>query len=365
MMRRRPAVDSPKEKAGDRRHRRRNARKNKASQLQSTPICLVLCIGALFVTLTYLYAHYNESRSRDPFTGLKLMPFERVRDKLFRNKDPSSSVVVDTNDHQRGEAGQTIARHSLLTTEEDEALERDADGIRYHLIFSTDCAPYQHWQSYLVYFTAMKVKQPGHVTRIASGCKEDEAQKMVAWFQKDVAPLSRRFHLQLTPSFSEMKNEKGEIVGDYKFFNKPFGLKYWLENSPQIQYDASTGEFPGDVTEDIAILIDPDMGLLRPITRDFSDDREVVIGKRRKDHILSRQVGPGQPFAQVYGFGVQWSRLNLEKIAGVGTPAAKVQAEDGHRYYPVGPPYIGTVVDMHKISGKWTEFVPKVYEQYP
>ena len=123
--------------------------------------------------------------------------------------------------------------------------------------------------------------------------------------------------------------------------------------------------FPESVKDDVVILTDPDMGLLRPLTRDFSDDREVVIGPRRKKHILSRKVGPGQPFAQVYGFGVQWSRLDLEKIAGPGTPASKVNAEDGFRYYPVGPPYLGTVSDMYSIANKWTEFVPKVYDQYP
>ena len=125
------------------------------------------------------------------------------------------------------------------------------------------------------------------------------------------------------------------------------------------------GSFPDHVKEDIVILIDPDMGLLRPLTRDFTNDKEVVIAKRRKDHILSRTVGPRKPFAQVYGFGVQWSRLDLEKIAGPGTPASKVSTEDGFLYYPVGPPYLGTVADMHKIATKWSEFVPKVYEQYP
>jgi hypothetical protein len=188
---------------------------------------------------------------------------------------------------------------------------------------------------------------------------------MKEWFEKDVAPLSERFHLQLTPTFSEVKDENGNIVGNYAFFNKPFGLKYWLEHSPLTGYSADAEEFEESVKNDIVILIDPDMGLLRPLTRDFTDDREVLIAPRRQKHILARMVGPGKPFAQVYGFGVQWSRLDLEKIAGPGTPAAKVSPEDGFRYYPVGPPYMGTISDMHRIANKWTEFVPRVYEQYP
>jgi hypothetical protein len=61
---------------------------------------------------------------------------------------------------------------SLLTPDEDQALEINAaDNTRYHIIFSTDCSPFQHWQSYLVFFSAMTLRQPGHVTRIASGCE--------------------------------------------------------------------------------------------------------------------------------------------------------------------------------------------------
>ena len=359
-MRRRP-VDVPVEQ-NERPERRQKYRKRKASQAQSVRlVCLVLGAVFLILLLRYLYAHYTESRSRDPFTGLKIDSFQKVRNRLLRK--PTLSEGETSQKHNA--VGEPRTRHSLLTPEEDDALETDSDGIRYHLIFSTDCTPYQHWQSYLVYYTAMRIQQPGHVTRIASGCKGDDAQNMQKWFENDVAPLSKRFHLQLTPSFSEVKDENGQIVGDYAFFNKPFGLKYWLENSPQIGFDKRAKVFPNSVKEDIVILIDPDMGILRPLTRDFTNDKEVIIAPRRQKHVLSRVVGPGKPFDQVYGFGVQWSRLDLEKIAGEGTPAAKVTPEDGFLYYPVGPPYMGTVADMHQIANKWAEFVPKVYEQYP
>ena len=112
-------------------------------------------------------------------------------------------------------------RHQLLSSDEDAALELHTDNTRYHVIFSTDCSPYQHWQSYLVYYSAYKVRQPGHVTRIASGCTEEESDAILEWFDAHVQPLSTRFHLHLTPHFSGVKNEEtGEVVGDYKFFNK-------------------------------------------------------------------------------------------------------------------------------------------------
>jgi hypothetical protein len=36
-------------------------------------------------------------------------------------------------------------------------------GPNYHVIFSTSCVPLQHWQSYLFFYSAMKVGQPGNV----------------------------------------------------------------------------------------------------------------------------------------------------------------------------------------------------------
>lgn len=328
MIRRRTTATSTPD-ADDSKHRK--ARLAPPSSAPTVSHRLVVGLVALLLAIGILQNHFRQSRSRDPFAP-------RPRPKNLQQK-------------------------SLLTKEEDANLERDADGTRYHVVFSTDCSPYQHWQSYLVYYTAMKVKQPGHVTRIASGCDPAEAAAMERWFQDDVQFLSNRFHLQLTPAFSQVKNEKGEIVGDYKFFNKPFGLRYWMEHSPQLGY--ANGAFPANVEDDVVILIDPDMGLLRPLTKDFSDPRETIVSARRQEHRITDKVKRGKPAAQVYGFGAQWQRLDLEKIAGVGTPAKNYTGAEGLLFFPVGPPYIGTVVDMHAIANKWSEFVPGVYEQYP
>jgi len=251
---------------------------------------------------------------------------------------------------------------SLIPPEEDGALEK-VDGQVYHLIFSTDCGTYQHWQSYLTFYRAMRVKQPGHVTRIASGCNDEEKAVIEEWFENNIQHMSRRFHLLLTPHFSAVKDENGNIIGDYKFFNKPHGLKYWLENSPLLDYDGN-GNFPKS-QDDIVILIDPDMSMMRPITKDFTSDEDVVIAKFRKDNIVARTVGHGKPFAQTYGFGAQWLKLDTAKIAGPDSPLTSMTDKEGRLYYPVGPPYIATVTDSYQIALKWTEFVPKVHEQYP
>jgi len=320
---------------------------------------------AFFVAAGFLQNHYKVSRARDPF-GVAGGASDVIPPKVEsqqRKDQPSLSSVARKN------------RSSLLSAEEDAALERDSEGRRYHLIFSTDCSPYQHWQSYLVYYTAMKVRQTGHVTRIASGCSEEEGKAMEEWFRTDVQFMSpKRFHLQLTPHFSSVKNEKGESIGDYKFFNKPFGTRYWMENSPQLGYkgeenfdlETRSKSFDPDVLDDIVILIDPDMALMRPITADFSSDRETVISPRRRENIVTRVVGPGKPAAQVYGFGAQWMKLDLAEVTGdPDTPAAKYTNEEGRLYFPVGPPYLATVADMYKISTTWSSFVPKSHAQYP
>ena len=231
---------------------------------------------------------------------------------------------------------------SLLTPEEDQALEIHAsDHTRYHIIFSTDCSPFQHWQSYLVFFSAMNVRQPGHVTRIASGCEGDDVKLIQDWFHDHIQGMSSRFHLHLTPRFSGVRNGEGDIVGDYKFFNKPFGLQHWMEHADHMSLQQS---------DDFVILIDPDMILLRPLTGDFSQDRDTVFSPRRRNHVLGRKVEHGLPFAQTYAFGAQWQNLDLDKIAGPNSPAKQYNRTEANLYFPVGPPYIATVKDMYMVS---------------
>jgi hypothetical protein len=71
----------------------------------------------LFIFLGFASEQYKKSRGVDPFEGRHL---------ILQN------------------AGHTWGK-SLLSEEEDSNLEYH-DGQRYHVIFSTDCSPYQHWQ---------------------------------------------------------------------------------------------------------------------------------------------------------------------------------------------------------------------------
>lgn len=129
----------------------------------------------------------------------------------YESKHASPTVVnfeVDAADVSHG--------ISLIPPDLDADLVRDKDGQIYHVIFSTDCGTYQHWQSYMTFYRAMKVRQPGHVTRIASGCTPEEKVVIENWFDNHIRHMSDRFHLMLTPHFSQVKDEEGNVIGDYK-----------------------------------------------------------------------------------------------------------------------------------------------------
>jgi hypothetical protein len=60
------------------------------------------------------------------------------------------------------------------------SVPRNDDDI--HIVFSTDCGGYQHWQSMLTSYSAARVGQKGRVTRIASGCTDKEVSiSKVLW----------------------------------------------------------------------------------------------------------------------------------------------------------------------------------------
>ena len=222
----------------------------------------------------------------------------------------------------------------------------------YHIVFSTDCSKYQKWQTYLLFYSAMRVKQPGTVTRIASGCTPEEEESERA-FHADIAKhMSTNFKIHLTPRFSGVKDENGEVTEKkYDYFNKPFGLLHWMEHSEENFTD-----------DDIIILLDPDQALTRPITNDFSNlDENLLVGKNPKTIVTH-----GQPFAQKYGMGNGWMALDLTKVTlDENSPAHKVSRDEGRLHYPVGPPYLATAKDMHLIAKTWVDFVPRSHKEHP
>ncbi|KAL3919038.1 MAG: hypothetical protein SGILL_003954 [Bacillariaceae sp.] len=226
----------------------------------------------------------------------------------------------------------------------------------YHVVFSTSCDPFQNWQSLAFFYFANKVKQPGHITRIASGCTREKAEELQKQHQEQVLPLNREhFHLHITPDF-------GHGIGDRKYWNKPLGILSFLETTLGYgNQSESSSSNPHD--NDVIIILDPDMMLLKPITRDFSD----YVGGWENDltHLL---VQHGKPIAQRYEFGAKWlTSLNgrLAEVVGADSPAHNVTEKEADLYYPAGPPYLATGKDMYRLVTHWVEFLPKIFEIFP
>lgn len=261
---------------------------------------------------------------------------------------PSRTVSDESQNIRRGQEQQQAEGQEDMAK-----IPPDTGGVVHQMVFSTGCTTFQDWQSYIFFYHAWKAGQPGHVTRIASGCSPKEAKELKQLFQEQIAPMSERFHLHLTPDFMEIKPGKR-----YKFANKPHGLRHWLEHA--LGYPKNTKH-----DDDIVILLDPDQMLLRPLTNNF--ENSVVDWKPTKDHKTPiTRVEHGSPAGQLYGFGAQWkTKVDISHVAGPNSPIEKVTMQEARDHYPLGPPYMATAKDMYTIADDWCKFLPKVHDNYP
>jgi len=228
--------------------------------------------------------------------------------------------------------------------------EMDEDAV--HIVFSTDCTPYQDWQTLVMFHSAKTVGQRGPITRIASGCNDDEKKVLTELYAK----LWPQYHVHFTPDFKkDAKSNK-----KYDFYNKPYGLKHWLEEAhPPVQSGT------------VIALLDPDMVLLRPITTRMAGQQNNIVSKPVMENEIFARAGRGHAVGQTYGLGAPWTndnhkKFNRGKICGEGSPCLDVVNErEGWKYFSVGPPYIVERDDFLRLANTWTTFVPRVYEGYP
>jgi len=235
----------------------------------------------------------------------------------------------------------------------------------YHIVFSSSCTPQQQWESWVFFYHAMKVQQPGNVTRIASGCSKKEAADLQLFHQQYIETMSSSFHLHLTPDFSRVRLSEGKHA--YKYMNKPYGLRHWFEHGGLGLIENQT--IPSPARDGIVMLLDPDMILLRPLLHDLTNQDVIWVDQaRNKKPPATMVVRHGYPIAQQDGYlDNSWMKLNTSYIT--GQPEGSYQPvpawQDGHRHWNTGPPYLATVADMYKIAVRWTEYAPRVLDIYP
>ncbi|KAH8068567.1 hypothetical protein JL721_6714 [Aureococcus anophagefferens] len=260
--------------------------------------------------------------------------------------------------------GSLLATHRLQVARTPAPLPPARPADEFHVVFSTDCGKYQDWQSEVVYHSATLAGQPGRVTRIASGCTDAEAAKLRA---RHAEPdLAGRFLVHLTPHFST----DGDSGKDYKFYNKPYGLRHWLGAGRERRTLLRPRHWLArvDLGDDAVVaLIDPDFIFLRPLTADVSNASAILasapVGAAAAERF--RRVKRGQPVGQFYCLGDGWLKFDLGKICGAKSRCANVTSAEAWRYYSVGPPYIAHRDDLAKIADRWCEYVPRVFAQYP
>lgn len=241
----------------------------------------------------------------------------------------------------------------------------------YHVVFSSSCTAQQHWESYVFFYHCMRVGQSGTITRIASGCKVHEAAELQTFHDKYIAPMAiqpiQSFELHLTPDYSHVRLAEGKYA--YKYMNKPYGLRHWMENSLRLEWTERNTTISSpyyetqkhqDLLDGIVILMDPDMVLLKPIGHDFSGEHERWVKKP-----AVTKVTHGNPISQHDGYlDNEWMKLNFTYITGNPSIRPPPRSE-GSVYWNTGPPYLATVSDMYKIVSLWTETAPRVLDVYP
>lgn len=250
---------------------------------------------------------------------------------------------IDLSQHEHVAGGAQVPEAVVASPPDDDSV---------HIVFSTDCTPYQDWQTLVMFHSAKIVGQVGPITRIASGCSEEKQQQLTALYAK----LWPHYHVHYTPDFKK----DGKTKKKYDFYNKPYGMKHWLENAN-----------PPVKAGDVIALLDPDMVLVRPLTRQMRGQPNNIVSKPVVESDIFDKVAHGKPAGQTYGLGAPWVNDNHKKfnrghICGEGSPCLDVPNErEGWKYYSVGPPYILEREDFLTLCEAWTTFVPRVYEGYP
>ena len=233
----------------------------------------------------------------------------------------------------------------------------DNSDYEFHYAFSTGCNAYQDWQSWTFFYHANKLGIQ-HVTRVASGCSKTEETSIRKAHATQVQALAPTYLLHLTPDFTRVIPGK-----TYKFFNKPYGLRHWMENALGFPHPTK------DYDKTIFVLMDPDEMLLRPFEQDMTAYASSI--KWVVDPTMPVQIQTGKPFAQLYGLGTDWVPLVNRNLTDILSHLPPDQAKNSHlhkwtkqdvrNYYAAGPPYLATGTDMYKIVSTWAAIAIPVY----
>jgi len=231
------------------------------------------------------------------------------------------------------------------------------NGYTFHIVVSSGCNSLQDWQSYMFFYNIKISGFKGDVTRVAS-CETKEAANLLKTLHKEqIAIMSPNFHLHTTPDYANLVKPK------YNFFNKPFGIRHWMEHGLGLPANLPKYE------KTIIVIMDPDQALLRPFVQDMTDEPEVW-----SDPNGYKVVKRGQPMAAKYEYGGTWiNKINVDQLLQVNATIKRVsRSESGLNtwtpqlmtdHFTIGAPYVAVMADMFEIVVTWAEFVVPIHAQ--
>ena len=208
-------------------------------------LCLgVMIFAAVYVAILVHVAHIPHGIQQAPPPGLRQRaavpepPMAAPETPLITAPEPPP--VTATEPPHAAPEPQIPAPEPPRANRSAAAAAAFADDA-VHLVFSTDCSGYQHWQSIAFFYAARRAAASArHAHRV--GLLRAERAAVAAGGADRPRPRAARAHF--TPSYALAR-------GSYKYSNKPGGLLHFFEHAR--------------VDERFVALLDPDMLLTRPL----------------------------------------------------------------------------------------------------
>ena len=207
-----------------------------------------------------------------------------------------------------------------------------------HIIVTTDCRRYQHWQAVALEHTWARLKHPGRFTRIVSGCADAAARRAVNGTAFSPSSSSGpggtpRWGVFFTAP-GAVRDGPGKALRDRA--KRPSAVVRWLAAHPSL---------PDDV---LVVILDPDMLLLRPVapTRALR-----ALGVGRAPGVVGAQRWPlGRAPDPRKGVAASW---HAWRSVVCPRKCAHLSRADITERYSSGPPWLVRAGDLRALAPLW------------
>ena len=254
--------------------------------------------------------------------------------------------------------------------------DRKHDDGLLHIIFSSGCTWFQHWQAELLLGSAFKVGQRGRITRIVSGCYSNHIEGEIdpsllkgkgimkshsLVDDENMVPLSELmssvhedFGLFVTPSFAG--------ASEFPWMNKANSINYFMQHSKE-ELDREG--------ETVIAVLDPDFLFVSPMTQAPAKLEDIIqlvpsaVEKWNGKGEPINVVKPGRPVGQRYDMGGAWvQNYDMKTLTGdPNTKAATYTPAMMRKYLDVGPPFMVHRTDMVPLAKLWATYMHGVLAQ--